>query len=56
MPLPRYMLVSEAAKLLGLSNMQIINRIKRGKLKAKKLGRQWMVSRTSVQGAINELR
>lgn len=47
----RYMLVSEAAKLLGLSNMQVINRIKRGKLKAKKVGRQWMISRASVEAA-----
>jgi len=51
----RYLLVSEAAKLLGISNAQVINRIKRGKLKAKKLGRQWMISRASLE-ASNEVK
>lgn len=44
----RYLLVSEAAKLLGISKTQVINRIKKGKIRAKKLGRQWMVFRSSV--------
>lgn len=44
----RYLLVSEAAKLLGISNVQVINRIKKGQIRAKKVGRQWMISRASL--------
>lgn len=47
----RYLLVSEAALLLGISKVQVINRIKRGKLKAKKVGRQWMISRSSLEAS-----
>lgn len=48
MKLSRYVLVPEASMLLGVSRQQVINQIKRGRLKAKKLGRQWLILRSSI--------
>lgn len=40
--------VAEAAKLLGLTHQQVLNRIHRGKIKAEKKGWFWLVDKKSL--------
>jgi hypothetical protein len=40
--------VAETAKLLGITHQQVLNRIYRGKIKAKKKGWFWLVDRKSL--------
>lgn len=54
----RTVTVAEAAKMLGLTHQQMLNRVKRGKFKAKKVGWTWTVYLSSVQAELrrpNEL-
>lgn len=44
----RLVTIKEAATLLGLSPQQTLNRVKRGKFKAKKVGWVWMVYTSSI--------
>jgi len=47
--------VAEAAKLLGITHQQVLNRIYRGKIKAKKKGWFWLVDKKSLlAGEIND--
>lgn len=52
-------LISEAARLLGWTHQQTLNRVLRGKLKAKKEERFWRVYLSSIRGELrrrNEIR
>jgi excisionase family DNA binding protein len=40
--------VAQAAKLLNLSRMQVFRKIKQGRIKAKKIGRAYVVDKTSL--------
>lgn len=44
----KYVLVAEAAKILGVTTHTVINRIKRGRIKATRFGRQWFILRNSL--------
>ncbi len=46
------MTVAEAAKVLGFTHQQTLNRVKRKKLKGKKKGWIWLVSRSSVESEL----
>lgn len=52
----RLVTIKEAATLLGLSPQQTLNRVKRGKFKAKKVGWVWMVYTSSVTAELRRPR
>ncbi len=41
---------SEAAKILGVSRVTVFNRIKNGQIKAKKIGRNFIIPRSELGG------
>jgi len=45
------MTVAEAAVELEMNHQQVLNRVKRGKLKGQKKGWFWLVKRSSVEAA-----
>jgi hypothetical protein len=52
--MPRTVPVSEAARMLGLTHQQVLNRIYRGKLKAKKEDWCWRVYLSSIRAELRE--
>lgn len=40
--------VAEAAKLLGLSRVQVFRKIKQGRIKAQKVGRAYVIDKSSL--------
>ena len=47
--------VSEAAKILGISRMQITRWIKAGKLKAQKVGRSYIIKKNDIGGIYKKI-
>jgi len=45
---------TEAAKLLGISRIAVFNRIKKGKLEAKKFGRNYLINRDVISSDIDK--
>lgn len=39
----KFLSVKEMAKILGISRMQVIRKIKKGKIKAFRVGRSWVI-------------
>lgn len=46
------MTVSEAAKILGISRVAVFKRIKKGRLKATKVGRNYVISAKDLSSAL----
>ena len=47
--LGNYLTITEAAELRGVSRQAIFELIKRGRLKATRLGRQWLIRKSDVR-------
>lgn len=45
----QYYSTVEAAKLLGISRIAVFNQIKNGKIKAKKVGRNYIINRADIE-------
>lgn len=43
-----YISTAQAAKILGLSRMQVVRKIRRGEIEAKKIGRSFAVSKDNL--------
>lgn len=41
---------SEAAKIIGISRVAVFNRIKNGKLKAIRIGKNWAIPKEELEG------
>ncbi len=48
-------LISEAARQLNMSHQQVLNKVLRGKLKAKKEGHFWRVYISAIQAELRRL-
>lgn len=44
----RFISTPEAAKLLGISRVAVFNRIKRGEIPAKKVGRNFVIEKSAI--------
>ena len=53
-PVPDWLTTAEAAEALGVSERQVRNRVKTGKLKGKKQGNRWLID-TSLREAETEM-
>lgn len=42
--------VAEAAKLMGISRMHVLRRIKKGEIRATKVGRSFIINRSDLPG------
>ncbi|MFA6392269.1 MAG: helix-turn-helix domain-containing protein [Patescibacteria group bacterium] len=45
---------TEVAEILGISRVAVFNRIKRGEIKAEKIGRNFVVSRDQFKGVFKD--
>ncbi|MFA6271909.1 MAG: helix-turn-helix domain-containing protein [Patescibacteria group bacterium] len=45
---------TEVAEMLGISRVAVFNRIKRGEIKAEKIGRNFVVSRNQFKGVFKD--
>lgn len=45
-----YFSTSEAAKILGVSRITVFNRIKKGQIKAQKIGRNYLIGKDQLPG------
>ena len=45
----QYLTVTQAAELRGISRQAVLESIKRGTLKATKLGNQWLIHRKDIE-------
>ena len=43
-----YVSTAQAAKILGVSRMQVVRKIKRGEIKAKRIGRSFAISKDDL--------
>ena len=50
----KYLTTAELAKLLGISRIAIFKKIKAGKIKAKKIGRNFVIDRKNLGGILDE--
>jgi excisionase family DNA binding protein len=50
----KYLTTAELAKLLGISRIAIFKKIKSGKIKAKKIGRNFFIDRKELGGILDE--
>ena len=48
-----YLSTSELAKLLGISRIAVFRKIKAGKIKAQKMGRNFAISKDDLSGILN---
>lgn len=48
------MTVAEAAKILGISRVAVFKRIKKGRIKATKMGRNYVISRKDLSVALKK--
>lgn len=44
---------TELAKLLGISRIAVFNRIKKGKIKAKKIGRSFIIAKKDIEDILS---
>ncbi|MAG28837.1 hypothetical protein CL632_01670 [bacterium] len=51
----RFFSTTEAAKILGISRVAVFNRIKNGKIKAEKIGRNYMIPKENLGIVFNEV-
>lgn len=51
----RYISVREAAELMGYSRIHVVRLINAGQIKAKKVGRSFIVDKTTLPGVYKEL-
>lgn len=45
---------SEVAKILGISRVAVFNRIKKGKISATKVGRNFVIPRSEIEGVLGK--
>jgi excisionase family DNA binding protein len=50
----KYISTTEAAKILGISRVAIFNRIKLGKIKAEKIGRNYIIDKVLLIGSLEK--
>lgn len=50
----KYLTTSELAKLLGISRIAVFKKIKSGKIKAKKIGRNFVIEKKELGGILDE--
>ncbi|OGI26206.1 MAG: hypothetical protein A3J76_01295 [Candidatus Moranbacteria bacterium RBG_13_45_13] len=50
----KYLTTTELAKLLGISRIAVFKKIKSGKIKAKKKGRNFVIKRTELGDILDE--
>jgi len=50
----KHLTTAEAAKLLGISRVAVFKKIKAGKIKAKKLGRNFVIEKKELGGILEE--
>ena len=50
----KYLTTSELAKLLGISRIAVFKKIKNGKIKAKKIGRNFVIDKKELGGILDE--
>lgn len=50
----KYLTTAELAKLLGISRIAVFKKIKSGKIKAKKIGRNFFVDKKELGGILDE--
>jgi excisionase family DNA binding protein len=50
-----YISTSEAATLLGVSRVSVFNRIKKGQIKAEKIGRNYIIEKNSLGGIFKNI-
>ncbi|OGN01503.1 MAG: hypothetical protein A2651_03610 [Candidatus Yanofskybacteria bacterium RIFCSPHIGHO2_01_FULL_42_12] len=46
----KYLSTSEAAKILGISRVAVFKKIKNGRIKAKKIGRNFIIAEKAILG------
>ncbi len=51
----KYLSVSEAAKSLGISRMQVIRKIKKGEIPAQKIGRAYVIPEEGLPGIFKKM-
>jgi len=49
-----YISTSEAAKLLGVSRITVFNKIKKGEIKAQKIGRNFVIDKSELENILKE--
>ncbi|MDI6777990.1 MAG: helix-turn-helix domain-containing protein [Patescibacteria group bacterium] len=49
----KYLTTAELAKLLGISRIAVFKKIKSGKIKAKKIGRNFFIDRKNIGGILD---
>lgn len=52
---PEYISTSEAAEIMGISRIAVFKQIKKGKLKAQKVGRSYVIDRHSLGGIYKKM-
>ena len=50
----QYYTVMELAKILGISRIAVFKKIKKGQIKAEKIGRNFVISKKETAGVLNE--
>ena len=50
----KYLTTSELAKLLGVSRIAVFKKIKSGKIRAKKIGRNFVIDKKELGGILDE--
>jgi excisionase family DNA binding protein len=50
----RFLSTTQVAKLLGISRISVFNRIKKGDIKAEKVGRNFIINRNEVAHLLGE--
>lgn len=50
----KYLTTAELAKLLGISRIAVFKKIKTGKIKAKKIGRNFVIDKKELGGILDE--
>jgi excisionase family DNA binding protein len=50
----KYLSTTELAKLLGISRIAVFKKIKSGKIKAKKKGRNFIIDKKNIGGILNK--
>lgn len=50
----KYLTTAELAKLLGISRIAVFKKIKSGKIKAKKIGRNFIIDKKELGGILDE--
>lgn len=51
----RFISTSEAAKILGISRIAVFQKIQSGKIKAEKIGRNFVIDKVILIGSLDEL-